>query len=224
MERGIIKRMRKKRKDLGGFWGHNHGLCRKCGEEHKVAGRPSIEKEGVCIVCSKHFLYRSSSRPRKYCSLSCHHKFRDGKTYEELYGVEKAEQIKAKVSENSHPPIPWNRGLTKEIDERLLNLSKRYQNKDSWNKGKKLGSVIFSAHTQEILKQIKIFEEQGFKCILTDFKPIPDFIAIKGENIKVYAVEVDSGRPRPEKYQNTQIYDDVFWITFHKQKKGKKNL
>ena len=42
-----------------------------------------------------------------------------GRTYKELYGEEKSEKIREKISRTLKNNIPWNTGLTKEIDKRI---------------------------------------------------------------------------------------------------------
>lgn len=75
-------------------------------------------------------------------------------------------------------------------------------------------SVKGKMYTQvypRILKEIPELEKQGFRCIPIG-KVIPDIIGIKDG--KVYAIEIEYGNPRYEKYTDEirQYYDDVLWI------------
>ena len=72
------------------------------------------------------------------------------------------------------------------------------------------------------LKEIKEFENQGFRCIPTGGKVRPDFIAIKDN--KVFAVEVEYDIPNYSKYTKEAklFFDDIIWI-FRKRDKRKHN-
>jgi len=76
-------------------------------------------------------------------------------------------------------------------------------------------------HKRMILDEKEKLENQGFRVLLPDQKPIPDMIAIKGD--KVYAVEVESygkGSPDYEKYDVPHGFDDVIWIIKEEDKDG----
>lgn len=86
-------------------------------------------------------------------------------------------------------------------------------------KGKKLSEEVkkkcamnVEKVNERILKEIKEFEVQGFRCVPTGGKVRPDFIAIKGD--KVFAVEVEYGTPNYLKYTDEAklFFDDVIWI------------
>ena len=65
---------------------------------------------------------------------------------------------------------------------------------------------------KRILTECEELEKQGFRAIPTGWKIIPDIIALKDN--KVFAVEVEYGRPNYSKYTNEiqRYYDDVIWI------------
>lgn len=46
-----------------------------------------------------------------------------GKTFEEMYGKGKAKEIKMKISSDRKEFIPWNKGLTKETSEKVMEWS-----------------------------------------------------------------------------------------------------
>lgn len=60
-------------------------------------------------------------------------KFKKDKTYEEIYGEYKAKEIKKKSSDSLQGRTPWNLGLSKDTDDRLLifsdNLKRRMSGK-----------------------------------------------------------------------------------------------
>lgn len=69
-------------------------------------------------------------------------------------------------------------------------------------------NIMFKRIENEVLK----LEKQGFKCIpLT--KTIPDIIAMKDS--KIYAIEVEYGKPNYSKYDKNNYknnFDDIIWI------------
>ena len=99
------------------------------------------------------------------------------------------------------------------------NISKALKGHRPWNKGMKHSEEtkikLRDSHKQtheRIIAEIKEFEKQGFRCVPTGGKVRPDFIAIKDN--KVFAVEVEYGRPNYSKYTDAmKMYvDDVIWI------------
>lgn len=72
-------------------------------------------------------------------------------------------------------------------------------------------------HYELILEAKKEMEEQGFRCIPIG-KIVPDLIAIKGDNLKIFAVEVESGKgvPNYNKYDNVSFFDDIIWKVVRK--------
>jgi basic membrane lipoprotein Med (substrate-binding protein (PBP1-ABC) superfamily) len=67
----------------------------------------------------------------------------------------------------------------------------------------------------EIAKQLA---NQGYRVIpLHHGYPVPDIIAIKDGN--VYAVEVVSNTEQinPNKYINTNCFNDIWWIVYNKE-------
>jgi hypothetical protein len=65
-----------------------------------------------------------------------------------------------------------------------------------------------------VFKEVSFLEKQGYRVIPL-VKVVPDAIAIKGDNLRVYAVEVERGVKEHidfEKYSQTKCYDDVIWI------------
>jgi transposase len=78
-------------------------------------------------------------------------------------------------------------------------------NKSSASHSKKL-------HDTLLLEELSKFQKQGYRCIPLR-KPLPDAIVIGGDNIKVYAIELETAK-KPidiEKYANSP-YDDIIWI------------
>lgn len=65
---------------------------------------------------------------------------------------------------------------------------------------------------ERILKEIPELEKQEFKCVPIG-RVIPDIIAIK--NGKIYAIEVEYGKPNYNKYNRDDYrsyFEDVIWI------------
>lgn len=154
-----------------------------------------------CKECKKEFTVKDykCNKNKVFCSKECRDKFVKGKTFEELFGKEKAEEIGSRISskvlgrKNPSPDIP---GCDK--------------------------------HAIKILEQTKILEKQGYRAIPL-YKTFPDIVAIQGDNIKVFAVEVEVEKPknrmRLNKYdinKTKKYYDDIIWIIIKKEKKNVK--
>ena len=111
----------------------------------------------------------------------------------------------------THKPA-WNKGLTKETDERVANYVKKV-------KKTLKGRNTTHEHYKKILVLKGEMEEQGFRCIPLG-KVIPDIIAIKDN--KIFAVELEYGKPNYDKYTSNiqHFFDDVIWII----KRGDKGI
>ena len=72
-------------------------------------------------------------------------------------------------------------------------------------------NTVGKAH-KRILKEIKEFEKQGYRCVPTGGIVRPDFVAVKDG--KIFAVEVEYGRPNYSKYTKEirSFVDDVIWL------------
>lgn len=108
-----------------------------------------------------------------------------GKTLEELFGCERADSIRKKLS------VVAKRNSSKIKDKQ------------------KLG---YRRHTQAILDTLKRYQEDGYVCapVSNEF-PRPDIVAFKDG--KVYALEVErtSEGVNPSKYNDFPIYADIMW-------------
>ena len=79
-------------------------------------------------------------------------------------------------------------------------------------KGLGIGNVNSKLAYERILKEIPELEKQGFKCIPIG-KVIPDIIAFKDG--KIYAIEVERGKPNYQKYDKDNyrdLFEDIIWI------------
>jgi hypothetical protein len=119
----------------------------------------------------------------------------------------------------------WNKGLTKETDERIKKLAEKVSEARKklfqTERGKRLieehkkrlREGYFQKHKDEILKQAEILRQQGFQVLICD-KKRPDIIARK--NDKIYAVEVEIEKPnlyqKFDKWNDRTIFDDIHWI------------
>lgn len=74
-----------------------------------------------------------------------------------------------------------------------------------------MGKNAIGIANDRIEQEIPELEKQGFRCIPIG-RVIPDIIAIKDN--KVYAIEVEYGRPNYAKYTDVikNYYDDIIWI------------
>jgi len=182
-----------------------------------------------------------------------------GKAVEEIYGVERAKEIRHKCSNSRKGKAPWNKGLTVETDARVAqnsqnsprnkgkhhtqkwkeNMSETMQKRPiTW--GAKISEaktgIAFSdehrsqlkeakklnIHDQLVLQHLADFEKDGYRCIpILRGSPLPDIVAIKDS--KVYAIEIERVRTKPQKYAGVHCYDDIIWIVLPWQRKGSKN-
>ena len=162
-----------------------------------------------CLNCGEKFTIKKWFPKQKFCSKPCHYTYK----------------IK---------PVAWNKGLTKETDKRLklvsekvsATLKRKYKTGEliNPNKGKKIpyrvrkGQKIADiSHEESIKQEIVEYKNQGFRCInLSSTRP--DFIAIKDN--KVYAVEIEFHTPHYNKYNESEIYDDIIWIRYKRRDKN----
>lgn len=72
-------------------------------------------------------------------------------------------------------------------------------------------------HKKYITEQCNKLIKQGFRIIPLDgeYRIRPDIIAIKDN--KVFAVEVEGGKPNYKKYKNISFYDDIIWVLFNRK-------
>lgn len=54
---------------------------------------------------------------------TCGRHTRKGKTFEEIFGMDKARAIRSKISESAKERVPWNKGLTVKTDVRVAKCS-----------------------------------------------------------------------------------------------------
>jgi hypothetical protein len=113
----------------------------------------------------------------------------------------------------------WDLDYINKTSKTLSGRKLPTEHKDNIRKGVK-EALKNHRHDKAVDEQIDIFKSDGFRCIRTDKKPIPDFIAIKDG--KAFAVEVEFDiRHKLGKYKDNDpntAYADVIWII----KKGKK--
>ena len=80
-------------------------------------------------------------------------------------------------------------------------------------------------HDRITLREMKKYEDNGYRCIPVGIKgvPIPDFIAIRGDKIEIVSGEIElGGNPTKEKLNNygkvKEYYDDIYWFIRIKEK------
>lgn len=130
-------------------------------------------------------------------------KTRFKKGLKSMLGKHHTQKTKDKISETRKRRIREGKitykvkNHTKEARERMrLSWKNVRKNEKEWKR---------------IMKEMKEFEKKGFRCIPIGHRVIPDIIAIKDN--KVFAVEVEYGKPNYEKYTDlNHYYDDIIWI------------
>ena len=169
-------------------------------------GYPLIEQSRNCRQCGEIFSGQHSHTRLANHIVTQH--IRKGRTYEQLYGEERALEYRRKLENNQ------------------ANTSLESKCRQGWAKGIKLSKERKQAiagdilkHDKAILEEIADFEKQGYRCIPTGLVklPTPDFIAIKSD--KVFAVEVEFGRLQLDRYADVTCYNDIIWIK--RRRKGR---
>jgi hypothetical protein len=116
----------------------------------------------------------------------------------------------------------WDLDYVNKVSKTLTGRRLSMEHKDNISKNVK-ESLKSHRHDKAVVEQIDIFRSDGFHCVRTDKKPVPDFIAIKDG--KIFAVEVEFDiRHKLNKYKDNDpniAYADVIWIVKENQK-GKK--
>ena len=127
-------------------------------------------------------------------------------------GSKLSEETKRKISESMRGRNGYwfGKKLSEETKSKLrvANFGKKLSEETK----KKLTKNIVKVN-ERILKEIKEYQENGYRCVPTGGKVRPDFIAIKDG--KVLAVEVEYGsNPNYSKYteEDKLFFDDVVWI------------
>ena len=143
----------------------------------------------TCPVCQKtKLVLPSDSKTRKFCSQECYKKFR-----------RKLVQFTCPVCGKV---------------QLLLSSEAKSKKTCSYKCANQLGFKC-DRHEKLVLEQIDELTKQGFRCVRLS-KAIPDVIAVKGQNVKVFAVEVERYKARTEKYTDDvrKYYDDILWFIF----------
>ncbi len=107
----------------------------------------------------------------------------------------------------------WNPDYLGKVSNTLSGRELSMEHKKNIGKAVK-AALKENRHDKAVVEQMEIFKSEGYHCIRTDKKPIPDFIAIKDG--KPFAVEVEFDiRHKLNKYSNnnpTTDYADIIWI------------
>ena len=179
--------------------------CEYCGKEFDGRGIKTHQrfKHGnvpvlKCNICGKLF--------KGEAALRMHVLFKHSKSEDKIKDIKK--KISAKTKEN------WKKGIYQKDDIEKARAVLREKRKDpkfkeevcqKAQKGQK-------EHDNAIDEEMKNFLKDGFRCIPVGSRKYrtPDFIAFKDN--KIFAIEVEFGKIKPEKYSNIQFYDDIIWI------------
>jgi len=194
------------------------------GENHPFwKGRVTL----VCLYCGKEFqvpLYRKETA--KFCSRSCRARW-----WGEQWRTGKKKQKHVRLENRGrYPKTPEHRRKLREAAIRnFQNEEYLRKYKEGKRRARLLGKEDPKKHDRECLKVMEELAAQGFRVVpvgLTNIGyPVPDLVAIRGENIKVFAVEVDTRKPtttKLKKYDGFPFYDDIIWV-ISRIKEGEKN-
>jgi len=186
----------------------------------------------TCLACKKtFFLLPWEAKWRKFCSVECATKYGrpniKGKTYNELYGAEKAQEIKTKIrtklrghhygGKKRLPRVAFTCLQCGGVFFDIIGRKRKFCSHSCSYKALKGKGKAYREleHTKAIEEHAKALKEQGFKVFLADRRPRPDIIAKKDG--KVYAVEVEFGYPDFDKYKSIDFFDDIHWVTIKRK-------
>jgi hypothetical protein len=154
-----------------------------------------------------------------------------------LTGRRLTDKHKENIGKSSKGRKSWIKGLThkKKTKDKISNtLKEKYKSGEikSWNKNismkklypksgfqqnNKFGYIGVDKSFERIINESKKLKRKGYRVIPIG-KVIPDIIAIK--NNKVYAIEVEFGRPNYSKYDKNnykKYFDEIKWIIKRKR-------
>lgn len=134
-------------------------------------------------------------------------------------GKHLTEEHRKKVSEGV-------KKLWQDPEYRAKILSKRVPTNQNWTVERKSKSISTRMkHAQAVLEEMAVWEKEGYRCFpvgATELGiPTPDFIAVKGDNIRAFANEVEFHKIKPNRYKDCKYYDDIVWILRSHRFKGK---
>jgi len=178
------------------------------------------KKKLICVICNKEFKH---IRGRKTCSKECRYKlvsisekasekvknFHKDPKWIEKQRLDKIGKPSPKIGK--HLTIKSKEKLSKIMNDLYLeNPEEKFERTKKANEAIRQNSAFYiGRHEKAIKKEIKLFENKGYKCLALD-RIRPDFIAMKKD--KIYAVEVEFGYIKPEKYEGITFFNDVVWI------------
>jgi hypothetical protein len=163
-----------------------------------------------------------------------------GKTWEELYGPAKAQELKERLKERNRRRGIFGEGWRGEKNpmadpevrarwEKVVR-SKEYRRKKSQIMKKLMKDKSYKEWWYErfiektygaVTKVAEMLRQQGYHVIpLHHGYPVPDLIVVKDG--KVYAVEVVSNPEKinPDKYNSVTFYNDIWWIVYRGEEDG----
>ena len=133
-------------------------------------------------------------KPSKKCILNSI-KFRKGKTYEEMYGEERAQEVKLKIRENAkHNPHYGSKGkimsdnTKRKLREKALKRYKNIENHPSWKGGITAEYQKMRNSDKYAEWRTKCFKRDNYTCQITD-KPGPNLVVHHIKNFSAYKKE-----------------------------------
>ena len=184
----------------------------------------------VCKCCGIEFRDKES-RKRKFCSRKCYWTNRKGRKQPHSTEIMKKLWKDPEFNKRRREALlrtlrsPERRKIAAESMKKLWRAPEfrekmkkfRDENREVFkNEGKRGIEMHDDAIDDELDKLIK----KGNKAIPVGSckYPRPDIIVVKGDNIKVFALEVEFGEINMDKYDGVKFYDDIIWIQKTKSK------
>lgn len=95
---------------------------------------------------------------------------REGKTFEQMYGTEKAKQLKKQISKCRIGQVPWCKGLTKKTSEKIRKAVEKGRLKQikDYKEGRRIHPMLNKKHTLEALRKIKKARKNQIMEPMTD--------------------------------------------------------
>jgi len=171
-----------------------------------------------CLACDNEFPVTKKNQIKRFCSPKCSaiynmERDRKGKTYEEIYGIERAKIEKQKRTNALKVKL-----ICKTCGKEFYVLphiarKKLFCSKKCFHKAQKGKPISKELHDKGIESLVEILEDAGYLCypIGHQYFPNPDVIAIKNGNM--YAFEVMHTNFEKTKYKNIKhCFDKVYWV------------
>lgn len=187
------------------------------GHQNKVRPLSPLYKEHLTAARKIRWDLYHANLPQKHCECGCGEIVKQNRQYVRGHSRRGKTQVPWNKGKNTGQ-TSWSKGLRGEEFKKHFKKGKPFCWFDT-DEHRTKNNQYREDHSNAVSEEVKRFREDGYRCIRTDKKPIPDFIAIKDG--KAFAVEVEFTAIKPSKYyQNNPSleYSDIIWIKKEREK------